>query len=150
MPQSLAKIIIHIIFSTKNRELYLHPPIEKDVHAYITSVLNAIDCPVIQVDGMPDHIHILCLLSRTRPVSSLIEEAKKRSSKWIKSKGAFYQSFHWQSGYGVFSVSESKIEVVKNYIIQQKEHHKTITFQDEYRRFLKEYGIAYDEQYVWD
>ena len=95
-------------------------------------------------------VHILCLLSRTRTIASLVEDVKKGSSKWIKGKGTKYDFFQWQHGYGSFSVSASKVDAVKKYIEEQKEHHKITSFKEEYLRFLTEYGISYDEKYMWD
>jgi REP element-mobilizing transposase RayT len=93
---------------------------------------------------------MLCLLSRKLAIKDLIEQSKTGTSKWIKTKGPEYRDFYWQSGYGVFSVSESNVEEVKRYIANQEEHHKKLSFQDEFRQFCERHGIAYDERYVWD
>jgi REP element-mobilizing transposase RayT len=150
MPQSLAKIYLHIVFSTKDRKHLIKSDIESELYKYIAGILKALNCTALLINGTADHIHILNILSRTQAVSHVLEEIKKNSSKWIKGKGNEYKNFYWQAGYGAFSVSQSKIEVVKNYIYNQKEHHKICTFKEEYRRFLKEYNIEYDERYVWD
>jgi len=89
-------------------------------------------------------------LSRVINIADLVEEVKTESSKWIKTKGAEFRNFHWQRGYGAFSIGQSQLSSVKRYIAGQKVHHQRVTFQDEYRKFLKSYGIDYDERYVWD
>ena len=150
MAQSLSRILVHLIFSTKNRERALSSTIEAELHPYLAGVLNNIDCPSLQVGGTSDHVHLLFGLSRTHSVSEVVEKVKTSSSKWIKTKGSAYAGFHWQSGCGAFSVSPTATEKVIEYIRTQKEHHATMTFQEEYRRFQERYEIGYDERYVWD
>ena len=150
MPQSLAQILLHIVFSTKNRGPLIQPEIENELYAYMASICNASDCHAHQIGGVQNHIHIACNLSRTISVSKLLEEAKKSSSKWIKTKGAAYQNFAWQNVYGAFSLGMSQLSTVKQYIAQQKKHHKHKTFQEEFREFLNRYKVEYDERYVWD
>ncbi|MCP3942773.1 MAG: IS200/IS605 family transposase [Desulfobacteraceae bacterium] len=151
MPQSLALIYIHIIFSTKNREPFLTDgQIRKEMHAYSASVSNAKGSKAITVGGVADHVHILCNLSRTIALSELIKEIKRNSSKWVKTKGGACSNFQWQNGYGAFSVSHSNVQRVRNYIENQEEHHKKISFKDEFRNFMKKHGVEFDEQYVWD
>jgi len=150
MPQSLSKIYIHIIFSTKNRNNYILPEIQNELYSYIASILKSLNSNAIKIGGTDNHIHVLCNLSKTISVSKIIEEIKKRSSKWIKTKDAKYSIFSWQNGYGVFSVSQSKLEITENYILEQKEHHKKIDFKDELRKFLKKHNTDFDEQYLWD
>lgn len=151
MPQSLAKVVLHIIYSTKNRTPWLKDAeIRRELFAYKATVLKGLECPPLLINGVEDHIHILCLLSRKVAIKDLIEESKTSTSKWIKTKGPDYRDFYWQNGYGVFSVSESNVEDVKRYIATQEEHHKKISFQDEFRRFCERHGIPYDERYVWD
>lgn len=150
MPQSLSNILTHVIFSTKNREPFLKASVIQEIHAYIVGVLNPLGCPPIQIGGVADHVHLFFHLSRTRSISEIVEAVKINSSKWLKTKGVEFANFHWQSGYGAFSVSQSDSDAVVAYIQNQVEHHRKITFQDEYRRFLDRYKIAYDERYVWD
>jgi REP element-mobilizing transposase RayT len=95
-------------------------------------------------------VHILCKLSKKIALIKLLEEVKSHSSKWIKTKGSEFANFYWQDGYGAFSVNPSEVDVVIKYIENQKNHHKTKTFQDEYRQFLKKYQVEFDEKYVWD
>jgi putative transposase len=111
---------------------------------------QSLECWPSAVDGVADHVHFLCLLSRKIRVMDLIEEVKTSSSKWIKTKGSHYQDFYWQAGYGAFSVSESMRSRVISYINRQEEHHRVQTFQEEYRALCKLHGIEIDERYVWD
>ena len=148
MPQSLSKVYLHCVFSTKMGEKLITNPIQKDLHSYIIGTLSNIGSYVCEIYANPDHIHILCTLPRTITIADLISKIKTSSTKWIKKTGI--TNFAWQNGYGTFSVSSSKVEVVKNYILNQKKHHKEISFKEEYRTFLKEYKIDYNERYVWD
>ncbi len=150
MPQSLSSILIHLVFSTKNREPFITPAIEPELQPYIASILRALKSPSLAVDGTDDHVHILFSLGRTITVADVVEEFKTGSSKWIKTKGSEFNNFHWQKGYGAFSIGQSNVPELKPYIRSQKEHHRRVTFQDEYRKFLHRYGIEYDERYVWD
>ena len=150
MGQSLVKIYIHIIFSTKNRVPMIHPPVEAELHSYIGGICNKLECQVIKVGGYTDHIHLLCMLSKKITLIKLLEEIKSHSSKWIKSKGEGYKNFYWQDGYGAFSVNPSEVDTVTAYISNQHQHHSKKTFQDEYRIFLKKYNFEYDEKYVWE
>ena len=150
MPQSLSRILIHLVFSTKNRERILTPTIQTELHPYLSGVLNEIECPSLQVGGVEDHVHLFFGLSRTRTIASVVEAVKTSSSKWIKTKGSAFHNFHWQSGYGAFSVSQSEADKVVEYIKNQYTHHQTLSLQQEYRALLDLYLVAYDEQYVWD
>jgi putative transposase len=150
MSQSLSRVLVHLIFSTKNRERFLTPEIRKELHPYLGAVLSEYGCPPLQSGGVEDHVHLLFGLSRTRTVAQVVETVKTSSSKWIKTKGSGFAEFHWQAGYGAFSVSQSNTAAVIRYIKGQEEHHRKTTFQEEYRRFLKKYQIPYDERYVWD
>jgi putative transposase len=150
MSQSLAKIIVHIVFSTKDRVRAITPTIEPELHSYIAGILKQLGCTPIRLGGTDDHVHILCALSKNHAPSKLTEEIKKSSSKWIKSKGPEFRSFYWQRGYGMFSVGQSGVGKAKRYIDTQKEHHRTLSFKDEFLRFLQKYGVEYNEQYLWD
>jgi putative transposase len=148
--QSLSSILIHLIFSTKHREPLITAKVELALHAYMAGILRQKQCPALTIGGMPDHVHVLFLLARTRSVSEVVEDLKKDSSKWIKTLGPPFREFYWQAGYGAFSIGQSSVEEARRYIDVQKEHHKIRTFQDEYRAFLRKYGVEYDERYVWD
>jgi REP element-mobilizing transposase RayT len=150
MPQSLSRVLIHVVFSTKNRDPVLGARIRAELHPYLAGVLNQIDCPSLQVGGVEDHVHLFFGLSRIRTIAAVVETVKTSSSKWIKSKGPEFAGFHWQSGYGAFSVSQSDADQVVTYVRNQAEHHQKMTFQDEYRRLLDRYRVAFSEKYVWD
>jgi len=151
MAQSLAKVLVHIVFSTKRRYPFLSDKdIINEMHAYLGGTCNGLDCPVLIAGGVADHVHILCMLTRNSSIAKVVGDMKRESSKWIKTKGRAFEKFAWQNGYGIFSVSQSQIGRVRKYIAEQEEHHRKKTFQDEYRSFLKRYEVEYDEQYVWD
>ena len=151
MSQSLSKMWSHLIFSTKDRYPFLsNRNIREETHKYLAGILRKHDCPTLVVGGVADHVHILCRFGRTISVADLVQEVKRESSKWVKTKGDLLRDFHWQNGYGAFSLSPSHIEALKEYIRNQEEHHRQETFQDEFRRLLRKYGIEYDERYVWD
>ena len=150
MAQSLSKVYVHIIFSTKNREIYLDENIEASMHEYLGGICRGLGCNPIRIGGCKDHVHILCLLSRKIAQMKLVEEIKKQSSKWIKTKDKAYSNFYWQDGYGIFSINPTETDKVVDYIRNQHDHHKHKSFQDEFRAFLKKYKVDYDERYVWD
>jgi len=148
--QSLAKVYVHLVFSTKNQREIIDADIEKELHPYMAKLFRECDSPSIIINGASNHIHNLFLLSRKFTISQVVEKVKKTSSKWIKTKGKQYKSFYWQNGYGAFSISQSHVDVVKKYISDQKPHHTKTSFKDEYIKLLQKYGIEYDERYVWD
>ena len=150
MPQYLARVLVHLVFSTKNRVPVLIANLRSELHPYLAVVLKNDNCPSLQVGGVEDHVHLLFALSRTRTIAQVVENVKTSSSKWLKTISPALADFHWQNGYGVFSVGRSDVDTVIDYIRRQEEHHRTATFQEEYRRFLEEHGIDYDERYVWD
>jgi REP element-mobilizing transposase RayT len=150
MPQSLEKILVHIVFSTEQRKPLLSEEIRSDLYRYIAGILKQLESLVIEIGGTSDHVHILCSITKNLAPSKIIEEMKKSSSKWVKTKGREYGNFYWQRGYGIFSVSQSNIEEVGKYIIKQIEHHRKMSFQEEFRRLLERHGIQFDERYVWD
>jgi REP element-mobilizing transposase RayT len=150
MPQSLARLHTHLIFSTKNREPIIDDAIREVLHAYMATVLQNLSCAPVLINSVEDHVHLLFDLSRTVSVSQVVEDVKKSSSKWIKTQGSMFSSFSWQSGYGAFAVSEAKVAIVRAYIADQREHHRKKTFQEEYRQFLEKHNIVFDERYVWD
>ncbi len=150
MPQSHARVLIHLVFATKRRQPLIQPELEKDLFAYLAATLKAQGSPAILVGGTDDHVHILCSLARTGTIAGLVEDVKTGSSKWMKSKGPALRGFAWQAGYGVFSVAPDRVDAVKAYIAGQREHHRKRTFQEEYVALLKTCGIEYDERYIWD
>jgi REP element-mobilizing transposase RayT len=150
MPQSLSNVIIHIIFSTKDREPWLDHEVRPRMHAYVATICRDLGAEAFVVGGVADHLHVVTTLPRTLSQADLIEAMKKTSSKWIKALDAKYRAFFWQRGYGAFSVSPSQVDAVLKYVESQDEHHRTRTFQEEYRDFLSKYGVEFDERYVWD
>ncbi|MDF1549529.1 MAG: IS200/IS605 family transposase [Bacteroidales bacterium] len=150
MSQSLSKVYIHITFSTKHRQTFIDDQIKTSLLEYLGGICKGLECNPIKIGGHSDHVHVFFLLSKKIAQMTLMEELKKQSSKWIKTKGKAYANFYWQNGYGIFSVNPVESDIVVKYIENQAEHHKKISFQDEFRAFLKKYKIAYDERYVWD
>lgn len=150
MPQSLAAIYVHLIYSTKSRQPLIRPEIEEELRKYHAGILKSLDSPMICSDGTADHVHILFRLGRKTSLATVVEELKKSSSKWIKTKGPEYAHFFWQGGYGAFSIGQSGVDEVKRYIANQKAHHAKQTFQEELRAFFARYEIEFDERYVWD
>ena len=156
MPQSLARVVLHLVFSTKDRRRVFVVQEMRDAAAgYITGVLKNLDCPVIRIGVVIEHVHVLYLQARTETVADVVAAVKRESSAWIKNQpwarmNPNFAQFHWQNGYGVFSVSESSVDEVAKYIDGQMEHHKRVTFQDEYRAFLKRHNVPFDERYVWE
>lgn len=150
MPQSLSSILVHLVFSTKRREPFIAPEVESELHAYLAAVFRECSSPAISINGTSNHVHALFALSRTMTVADLVEEVKKRSSKWVKTKGREHRHFQWQAGYGAFSIGQSNVPALKRYVAGQKEHHRRKSFEDEYRSLLERYNVTYDEKYVWD
>jgi len=150
MPQSLSKVYVHITFSTKYRQNLIDDDIENNLYEYLGGICKGMGCNPVKIGGHLDHVHILCLLSRKVTQMDLLEELKKRSSKWIKTKGNKYTNFYWQNGYGIFSVNPAEVDRVIRYIENQHDHHSKKNFKEEYRNLLHTYDVDYDEKYVWD
>jgi putative transposase len=150
MPQSLSNILLHLVFSTKNREPFIFPELESELHAYIAGIHKNMACPLLKIGGTENHVHILCRLERVVTVSKLLEEVKKSSSRWLKGREERLAGFAWQAGYGAFSIGMSNIEALERYIEGQEAHHQKQCFEEEYRALLKKYCIEWDEKYVWD
>ena len=151
MSQSLANVLIHLVFSTKERRPLLRDlAIREETHRYLGGISKKLECPPVITGGVEDHVHILARMARTITLADWVKELKRASSVWIKTKGNDYNDFQWQAGYGVFSVSQSNSVEVEQYIAGQPAHHRESTFQEEYRRLLVRHGIQFDEKYVWD
>jgi len=150
MAQSLSKILLHIVFSTKNREALIENKLQSSLFAYLAGACRALGCEAYRVGGTKNHIHIACTLPRTLSVSKLLEEIKKSSSSWVKQQDDRLRSFSWQAGYGAFSLGQSQLPVLLRYIENQREHHRKHTFKEELLDLLQRYGIDYDERYLWD
>jgi putative transposase len=150
MAQSLVKNLIHLVYSTKGHRRWIAKDHRDGLFAYQAGIFKQWDSPALAIGGVEDHIHALFALSKNHPLSKIVEEVKKGSSKWMKSAGPGNRDFQWQAGYGAFSVSQSNLDAVRRYIEGQEEHHRTMTFQDELRALLRRHGIAFDERYLWD
>jgi putative transposase len=148
MPQSLAKVLIHAVFSTKNRADLIAPEIEDELYRYVHGILENKGSKLITANGTSNHIHLLFSLGKPIGYASLIGEIKRSTSLWLKPKG--YIDFYWQEGYGIFSVGHREVNLVSDYIRNQKEHHVKNDFQNEFRGLLNDYEMEYDERYVWD
>jgi REP-associated tyrosine transposase len=151
MPQSLSRVWLHIVFSTKDRQPLLRDEqLREEMFKMLGHVANELDCLSGGVGGWEDHVHLLCGLSRTVTIAELVETLKKETSKWAKDRAPQWHRFYWQNGYGAFSVSQSLVGQVQAYIKRQKEHHSTQSFQVEFRMLCDRHGVAIDERYVWD
>lgn len=149
MSQSLSKLYVHIVFHVKNNIVQIKKEDKKELYAYMGSIIKDNDSIPILINGTGDHVHILCIMSKNIALAKLMEEIKRHSSRWIKTRGLHYQKFAWQGGYAGFSVSQSLLEKTKHYIENQEKHHSKRLFKDELELFLKEYNIDYDERYLW-
>lgn len=150
MSQSLSLVIVHVIFSTKARHPFHIPDTREKLHGYLATVARNAGCEAYRVGGVADHVHLALRMSRTISIADLMETLKTTLSKWVKTQSPKLAKFSWQRGYGCFSVGPSDLDALRAYIDSQEEHHKTRTFQDEFRMFLKKYDVTYDEAYVWD
>ena len=149
MPQSLHVLSAHLVFSTKDRRPWLVPGIQNRVWAYQSRILQNLDCHSITIGGVEDHVHILCHLTKQHAPMKVVEMVKKDSSKFVKTLAPGLEVFHWQDSYGLFGVSPFHFEEVRQYVLNQAEHHRQESFQEELRRILGRYGVAYDERYLW-
>jgi REP-associated tyrosine transposase len=150
MAQSFFQMYGHLIFSTKDRIDYLDDNIRSDTHAYMATLFRDMGCSYVHVGGAKDHVHVLFDIGKDNLPVNIIGKVKKESSKFIKNIDNGYKDFYWQSGYGLFSVSPSNKEKVINYINMQMEHHKKMSFKDEFLAYLKKYNIDYNEKYIWE
>jgi len=151
MPQSLASLYVHLVFSTKDRRPFLADrSIRSQVHAYLGGISSKVGFSPILIGGVEDHVHVLACQSRTTTIASWAGTIKPNCTNWIKGQDWGLAQFGWQSGYGAFSVSASEIDNVRTYIANQESHHRKVSFQDEYRDLLREHELLWDERYVWD
>ena len=151
MAQSLAKILVHTFFSTKDRRPFLRDkPLREELHRYLGGILTNLDSQPLIIGGVEDHVHLLHTLSRTTTIAGTVKEVKRGSSLWLKTKSPALGDFEWQAGYGAFSIGFLQVDAVRAYIAGQEEHHRKISFQDEFRALLKRYEVEFDERYVWD
>ena len=150
MPQSLAQMYGHLVFRTKKGEHHISSDIRKELYGYISGIFTNMKSAAVIVGGTSDHIHILFRMPRTITIAQVVEEVKTAATKWLKQRSSDYRNFHWQDGYGIFSVSCSHVDKVYKYIENQEQHHSMKAFQEEYIEFLIENKLEYDERYVWD
>ncbi|HZU38382.1 MAG TPA: IS200/IS605 family transposase [Gemmataceae bacterium] len=150
MAQSLAKILVHLIFSTKHRAPLLPPTPFADLHAYAQGIFQTQKCHLIEMNNIVDHVHALFDLHRTASIANVVMHVKKGTSRWLKEQSPSFAGFDWQEGYGAFSIGRSQRDDVIAYIRRQQEHHRRVSFQEEFRKFLESYQIDFDERYVWD
>ena len=150
MPQSLVRMLVHVVFSTKNRADSIVPEIEDGLFGYMNGIVENNKSKLIIGGGTTNHVHLLISLGKVLSISELIGDIKRDSSSWIKKQDATFNQFYWQEGYGAFSVGQTEDEIAMKYIENQKEHHKTKDYKTEFRGFLKKHNIEYDERYVWD
>ncbi len=151
MPQSLAQLFVHLVFSTKHRRMWLSDlELRNKMHSYLGGICRGLHCPAEQIGGVSDHVHVLCRLARDVCVADLLRELKKNSTSWFKTCDGAARNFRWQSGYGAFSVGLSDVSTVARYIAEQEHHHRQLSFQDEFRHLCQINGITIDERYAWD
>jgi putative transposase len=151
MPQSLSNVLVHLVFSTKQRHPFLaDSTLRVATQRYLATVSAELRCPVITVGGVADHVHLLARQARTITLAGWVRELKRTSSLWLKERPDCPEGFQWQAGYGAFSVSQSQGAAVRRYITRQEAHHCCVSFQDELRTLLDRHQIAYDEHYLWD
>ncbi|MEI6139043.1 MAG: transposase [Mariniphaga sp.] len=149
MSQSLSKMYVHAIFHVKNNDILIKPEDHEELYAYIGGVIKLSKSIPVIINGIENHVHVLCIMAKTICLADLMEDIKRHSSRWIKTKGIHYQNFAWQGGYAGYSVSPSKVEAVRKYIENQKTHHLSQSFKDEYIQFLKEHDVDYNEDFLW-
>lgn len=150
MPQSLVSNLVHLIYSTKHRQTWLLPDVRDRLFAYQAGIFRDWESPALIIGGFDDHVHALFALSKNHALKTIVEEVKKSSSKWMKTEGTKNPDFYWQAGYAAFSVSQSNVGKVTQYIANQAEHHRKVSFQEELREFFKRHQVSFDERYVWD
>jgi putative transposase len=150
MAQSLSYMLVHLIFSTKDRRPLIAPALRTELNAYLSGILENLHCPPVIVNGVENHVHLLFFLARDLSVSQAVAKVKANSSRWMKTKAPALADFSWQRGYSVFSVSKSNFTAVRAYIAGQEEHHRRVSFMDEVKKFLDKHDIKYDERYLWD
>lgn len=148
MPQSFAAIYLHVVFSTKNREPRIENGLQSRLFAYLGGIACECDCVLLAAGGMPDHVHLLTSVARTMSAADVVRILKTNSSLWLHQK-IRRSDITWQDGYGAFSVSHSSLEAVRQYLASQEEHHRKLTFQEEFRELLRRHNIPWDERYVW-
>lgn len=149
MGSTLTNLVYHVIFSTKNREPMINPTLCKALYGYIGGIVKGENATLLQIGGMPDHIHIVLKLKPVHSLSEIMQKLKGSSSKWVNEQGCLKERFSWQEGYGAFTVSESQVAAVVHYVKNQEKHHRNLSFKDEFTQFLERHKVEYDERYVY-
>lgn len=149
MAHTFTSLLTHVVFSTSERRPFISDEIRPDLHAYLGGILRNLRAAPIAIGGTSDHVHLMVRLPSDLALADCLRVLKANSSRWIKERWPERRPFSWQGGYGAFSVSESSREAVIRYIQDQEQHHRRISFQDEFLALLKKHGVEFDERYVW-
>ena len=150
MAHTYTQLLAHIVFSTKYRYPFIDAELQQRLFPYMGGIIRELDGKPILINGPADHVHILARLPARTAISDVLRTIKSNSSLWVHEEFHSRSKFGWQTGYGAFNVSPRDLDTVRNYIANQEEHHRKLTFQEEFLKFLKEYEIEYDEKYLWD
>ena len=150
MAGTYTNLLYHLVFSTQDRLPLVSRELQPDLYAYIGGIVRGEGGTLLEIGGMPDHVHLLAKFKPTVSIADMLRQIKTNSSKWVTEEKLKWRKFGWQDGYGAFSVSESQIGTVRQYIQQQEQHHRGRSYQDEFRELLERHGIDYDERYLWD
>jgi REP element-mobilizing transposase RayT len=148
MAHTYTKLLYHIVFSTKERQRLLDATWRERMFEFMGGTLRGLECQSLGIGGVEDHVHVFCAVAPKFAVSDIVQKLKSHSSGWINKSGRVTGRFEWQVGYGAFSVSESNLEKVRKYVLEQERHHKHMTFEDEIRRLLKLHNVEFEEQYL--
>ena len=149
MAHTFSNLLVHIIFSTKDRVGSIHPEWRSELHAYLGGIVRELGGKAVAINGTADHVHLLVSMPANMAVAEMVRVLKANSSRWVNRKHQRKSKFSWQTGYAAYSVSQSNCEAVSKYIREQEIHHRRVTFQEEYLEFLKKNGIEYDERFTW-
>ncbi len=149
MASTFTSILLHVVFSTKNRTNLIAPDIETRLYHYVGGIASNLECRQLGIGGTRNHVHILASMSKKITVVEFLEVLKKESSKWVKTQGPLFEDFYWQDGYGAFSIGQSGVDALRVYIANQKTHHEAVSFEEEFLELLRKYDIPYDERYIW-
>jgi REP element-mobilizing transposase RayT len=149
MPHSFVSLLVHVIFSTKNRKPDLSPELAQRIFPYMGGIVRERKGVPLIINGPADHVHLLVSLPATESVAELLRVVKTNSSRWVHEQFPDKKRFSWQAGYAAFTVSGSRVDDVRSYIAAQQEHHRRVSFQDEFLTFLRKSGIAYDARDLW-
>lgn len=149
MAGTYTNLLYHLTFSTCDRIPMISETLKSDLYSYIGGIIRGEGGTLLEINGMPDHVHLLAKFKPTKPVSEMLNRIKAKSSKWVNGEKSNMRKFGWQDGYAAFSVSESQVAPVRRYIQDQESHHSRRSFQDEFRSLLDKHGIEYEERYLW-